>query len=159
MTNVAKRPRMAAPAAIGRLLADTFQGTPLARRLAETGIWDAWDAVVGAQIASNARPHSVRDGILTVLVASAPWMQQLNFLKGEICARLNSHLGAELVRDIYLKAGKPSRAAQSQPEPALPDRPLSDAERDEIATTVAALTDPELRDACQRLLATHHRRH
>lgn len=149
---------MAAPTAIGRLLASTFHGTPLERRLAEARIWEAWDTVVGPQIAGHARPSTMRDGVLTVLVASAPWMQQLNFLKGEIRERLNSHLGAELVRDIYLKAGKPSRPVLSQPEPPLPDRPLTATELNEIAATVAALSDVELRDACQRLLATHHRR-
>lgn len=140
------------------MLASTFHGTPLERRLAEAGIWEAWDTVVGPQIAGHARPSAMRDGVLTVLVASAPWMQQLNFLKGEIRARLNSHLGAELVRDIYLKAGKPSRTTQSQPEPPMPDRSLTADELSKIAATVASLPDEELRVACQRLLLTHHRR-
>lgn len=150
---------MVAPAAIGRLLADTFQGTPLARRLDESRIWEAWDAVVGPQIAVQARPSSMRDSVLTVMVASAPWMQQLTFLKGEIRERLNQRLGAELVRDIYLKAGKPPRPGQTDSLPEIPDRPLTAAELAEIASTVGNLADTELREACQRLLTTHHRRH
>jgi hypothetical protein len=154
-----KRPRMPAPAAVGRLLADTFQGTPLARRLTEAGIWEAWDQVVGASIAAQARPSTIRDGVLTVLVASAPWMQQLNFLKGEIRERLNSHLGADLVQDIYLKAGRPPRSSQTPSLPPIPDRPLSPDELTAITATVASITDDELRTTCQRLLTTHHRRH
>jgi hypothetical protein len=149
---------MSAPAAVGRLLADTFQGTPLARRLTEAGIWEAWDKVVGAQIAAQARPSTIRDGVLTVLVASAPWMQQLNFLKGEIRERLNSHLGTKVVRDIYLKAGRPPRLAQAPTLPPLPDRPLTPDELATIAATVGTIEDPELRSACQRLLATRQRR-
>jgi len=154
-----KRPRMPAPATVGRLLADTFQGTPLARCLAEAGIWQAWDQVVGASIAAQARPSSMRDGILTVLVASAPWMQQLNFLKGEIRERLNSHLGANLVQDIYLKAGKPPRSSQTPQQPPIPDRPLSQDELTAISAIVGTIDDEELRATCQRLLTAHQRRH
>jgi hypothetical protein len=150
---------MSAPAAVGRLLADTFQGTPLARRLTEAGIWEAWDKVVGAQIAAQARPSTIRDGVLTVLVASAPWMQQLNFLKVEIRERLNNHLGTELIRDIYLKAGKPPRLAQAPSLPPIPDRPLTPDELAVITATVASISDEELRTTCQQLLTTHHRRH
>ena len=154
---MAKRPRMAAPAAVGRLLADTFHGTPLELRLSEARIWQTWDEVVGSQIAAQARPNAIRDGVLTVLVASAPWMQQLNFLKGEIRERLNSQLGAELVRDIYLKAGKPSRPTETSIPFTIPDRPLTPDECAAIAATVAAITDTYLREACQRLLTTHQR--
>ena len=61
---------------------------------------------------------SFRDGVLTVAVASAPWMQQLTFLKKGMIEKLNERLGRELVRDIYLKAGMP----QPLPSPD-PNRP------------------------------------
>jgi predicted nucleic acid-binding Zn ribbon protein len=150
---------MASPAAVGRLLTDTFHGTPLERRLAEARIWEIWDSVVGEQIAHQARPNAMRDNVLTVMVASAPWMQQLNFLKGEIQGRLNSALGAELIRDIYLKAGKPPRTNQSVQPVNLPERHLTLTEQNEIKATVATISDEELRSACQRLLTIHHRRH
>lgn len=156
---MSNRQRMSAPATVGRLLSDTLRGTPLERRLAEARIWEIWDRVVGQQIAAQARPNTIRDGVLTVQVASAPWMQQLNFLKPEIRERLNRELNAELVRDIYLKAGRPTRQANADPPQQLPDRPLSAAELAEIAATVASITDDELRETCQRLLTTHHRRH
>ena len=150
---------MKAPAAVGPLLADTFRDTPLAKRLAEAEIWIAWDRTVGPQIAAQARPSAMRDGVLTVMVASAPWMQQLTFLKGEIRERLNQQLGAELIRDIYLRAGKPSRQSPPNPLPEIPDRPLTTADLAAIANTVAGISDPDLQAACQRLLTSHHRHH
>jgi len=82
------------------------------KRLEESGIWRVWDETVGRQIAAKARPSRFHDGVLTVMVNSAPWMQQLNFMKRDIAQRLNDRLGKELVREIYLKAGRPAAAEQ-----------------------------------------------
>src|SRR5512137_1414426 len=102
-----KREKMPRPATLADLLSASFRGTPTERRLKEGNIWLVWDSVVGKQIAGRARPVSFRDGTLTVSVESAPWMQQLTFLKKGIMEKLNARLGEELVQDIYLKAGKP----------------------------------------------------
>ena len=102
-----KRQRMKRPAPVSELLAAAFHGKPAEKRLKEGKIWLIWDAAVGPQIAGRARPVSFRDGILTVAVASAPWMQQLTFLKTGMIEKLNGRLGCELVREIYLKAGLP----------------------------------------------------
>ena len=40
-----------------------------------------------------------------VNVSSAPWMQQLQFLKPELIEKLNETLGKELVEDIRFKIG------------------------------------------------------
>ena len=105
---------MPRPLAVSGLLAEIFQGSPAEKRLKEGKIWLIWEAVVGAQIAAQAKPAGFRDGVLTVAVASAPWMQQLTYLKKEIVAKLNRRLGTELVKDIYLRAGRRKEAA---PEP------------------------------------------
>ena len=98
---------MKRPAPVADLMAAIFRGKPAEKRLEEGRIWLVWDAAVGRQIAAKARPVSFRDGTLTVAVVSAPWMQQLTFLKRGLQERLNAALGEPLVTDIYLRAANP----------------------------------------------------
>lgn len=150
-----KRERMKRPAPVSDLMSSLFRGKPAEKRLEEGKIWLVWDAVVGEQIAARARPVSFRDGVLTVAVASAPWMQQLSFLKTGMIEKLNERLGRELVRDIYLKAGMP-QAPPPRPKPGRKkERPLDGAEKLRIAEQSSAIEDTELREAVARLLARH----
>ena len=150
-----KREKMPRPSAVADLLADVFHGTPTEKRLKEGSIWLVWDSAVGKQIAGRARPVSFRDGTLTVAVESAPWMQQLTFLKKGIMEKLNARLGEELVRDIYLKAGKPQREKPHTSPVKRCARSLSAAEQQKIAEQTDSVADPELRGALAELLARH----
>lgn len=150
-----KRERLKRPVPVSELMATLFRGKPTEKRLEEGKIWLVWDTAVGEQIAAKARPVSFRDGVLTVTVTSAPWMQQLSFLKRGIVDKLNDRLGRDLVRDIYLKAGTPE-APPPRPKPdRKKERPLDGAEKLRIAEQSAAIEDPELREAVARLLARH----
>ena len=149
------RPRMSRPRAIADLLAEAVRGKPAERRMKEGRIWLLWDETVGERIASLARPVGFRDGTLTVAVANAPWMQQLNFLKGEIIEKLNSLLGGQVVRDIYLKAGSVEPPAAAPPEHSPPPRELTSTEREFVATETQTVEDPELREIISRLMAKH----
>jgi predicted nucleic acid-binding Zn ribbon protein len=150
-----KREKMPAPSRVTDLLAAVFRGTPTEKRLKEGKVWLVWESAVGPQIAGRARPVSFRDGTLTVAVSSAPWMQQLTFLKKGITEQLNARLGEELVRDIYLKAGKCERAATRKSPEKPCRRSLSAVERQKIAEQTNAVSDPELRGALAELLARH----
>lgn len=150
-----KRPKMPRPAAVADLLAEIFQGKPAGKRLKEGKIWLVWEIAVGEQIAAHARPAGFREGVLTVAVASAPWMQQLSYLKKNIIAKLNKRLGEELVKDIFLRAGS---REPSVPQPTAlrkKARPLSSEEKERIAERAAAIADPELRGAFASLMARH----
>ena len=94
-------PNTKAPVHIGRLLEDALA------RLRPTGdkalldICHRWEALVGPAIAANTRPVGLKDHLLLVDVASSVWMQQLQFLKAEMIARVNAGLpeaGIEKIR-------------------------------------------------------------
>jgi len=146
---------MKRPARVTDLLAAVFHGTPTEKRLNEGKIWLVWDSAVGKQIAGRARPVSFRDGTLTVAVSSAPWMQQLTFLKKGIMEKLNAMLGEEQVREIYLKAGKAERVKSAAAPARRSTRPLSAAQLQKIAEQTASVVDPDLRGALSELLARH----
>jgi predicted nucleic acid-binding Zn ribbon protein len=143
------------PVAVSGLLDEIFQGKPLEKRLREGRIWMVWDSAVGTQIAAKARPVNFRDGVLTVMVSNAPWMQQLSFLKKGLIEKVNAALGEDLVREIFLKAGMPDRL-QMDPRPAKKAaRPLTAAETERIDKETADIDDPELREAIASLLTKH----
>ncbi|GIW42057.1 MAG: hypothetical protein KatS3mg076_2634 [Candidatus Binatia bacterium] len=108
-------------------------------------LWSFWDEVVGPGIARRAQPRLVRRGILHVGVSSHAWMQELEFHKEEIRARLNERLGAPLVEKIVFRldsapwpepAGeKPETPRKPVPMPELP--PTGDEELDAALARVA----------------------
>jgi predicted nucleic acid-binding Zn ribbon protein len=94
-------PRTTAPVHIGSLLQETLE------RLCPSGdkvlleVCRCWQDLVGSTIAANARPVGLKDHLLLVDVASSVWMQQLQFLKAEMIARINAGLpdaGIEKIR-------------------------------------------------------------
>ncbi len=141
--------------AVSGILGDIFRGKPLEKRLREGKIWQVWDSAVGGQIAAKARPANFRDGVLTVMVSNAPWMQQLSFLKKGIIEKINSAMGEELVREIYLKAGTPEKLIVESLPPKKSSRTLTTVENELIARETADIDDPELREAFAHLLAKH----
>lgn len=147
--------RKSHPVAVAGLLDHIFLGKPLEKRLREGKIWQVWDSAVGKQIAVQARPVNFRDGVLTVMVSNAPWMQQLNFMKKGIIEKLNRALGEEMVREIYLRAGRPEALPLEPQLPKRPVRALTAAENAHIADQTADISDPELREAFARLLTRH----
>lgn len=153
------RPKMSRPAAVSELLSTLFAGTPAANRLKEGVIWEIWAKAVGPQIASRAKPSAIRNGTLTVTVSSAPWLQQLNFLKVQICEKLNEAIGEELVKDIYLKAGSLKEdtelSADNKQVKKRAPRNLTPEEINGIAKATGEISDPELRNTLASFFTTH----
>lgn len=96
---------MGSPAPLGTVLQQAVKASRLDVDLDACRIWKQWNHVVGPTIAKNTRPEAVRGKLLLVNVTSAPWMQQLQFLKPELIEKLNEALGKELVGDIRFKIG------------------------------------------------------
>ena len=138
---------MKSPSEISSFLPTLFSGKPLGKRLRESAIWRIWDQAVGEPIASKARPAAFREGVLTVAVSSAPWMQQLGFLKQQMIEAVNRALGEDLVTDIYLKAGRIAPPPPPLPPTRRPARQLTPEEQARIEQEAASIPDEELRAA------------
>ncbi|MDD2319875.1 MAG: DUF721 domain-containing protein [Geobacteraceae bacterium] len=147
-----KKPGYRFPTPLAALLTNTFRGKPLEKRFGEVEIWRIWDQVVGKQIATKAQPSRFQDGVLSVVVVSAPWMHQLNFMKRDITERLNEKLGANLVREIFLKAGRPLAPVRAETRVKPKQRELTAEEKARVAATVEALGNPEVRRLFAELL-------
>jgi len=109
-----------------------------------------WEEVVGETIALHARPEGLRDGILTLVVESAAWAQQLHFLEDRIRDRITT--AGFTVRAIRLRTGTLSPKARDAGPPT--SRPLSETEAREIEDWCSCVENPELRHELRRLLIT-----
>ncbi|ACD96159.1 DUF721 domain-containing protein [Trichlorobacter lovleyi] len=150
-----KRPK-GSPEPIGRLLGGRGINPELAARLKDLVVWQSWDRAVGEAIARRARPLRLVGGVLTVVVSSGPWMQQLSFMKAELRDRVNSLLGEERVREIVLKAGRISRDPEEDKEVRPAPKPLSPQQLEQIRLQVSSVDDVELRQALQGLMEHHY---
>ena len=148
-----RRKKLPRPLALANLLDSIYTGHPLGGRLREGQIWQVWNDAVGKSVAAKAQPVGFRDGTLTVVVSSAPWMQQLTFLKQGIIDKLNERLGIDLVRDLFLKSGKPHPPSRVTASAKKPDRRLTEEETARIAGHTAVIDDPELREAIAAILS------
>jgi hypothetical protein len=145
-----KRPR-SRPDRVGDALRHVLQRIDPERRLE---LFRMWAAEVGPAIAARSEPAGFRDGVLSVRVNGAAWMQELQFAKEEIRARLNARLGTEVVRDVYFVSGgglvkKPARAAPpSVPAQEETDEPIE----------LPPLRDQRLAEVFARIARAHRKR-
>lgn len=104
---------------------------------------ETWRRLLGNRLANKSEPERLQGGVLTILVASSVWAQELSLLGPEILERL---VGAGIdVTSLRWKVGRPqsvSRTTLSRPR-IVPVRQLP-AELSEALRTVA---DAELREA------------
>ena len=147
-----KRRRMPFPRPLSGLVQDSLVGFGLAERLREADIWRIWPDVVGAALASRARPVRIINGTLTVAVSSAPWMQELRFMTAMMKEKLNISLGAEVVKEIVLKAGRVDQSPVEVPDVEVPPVPLTPQQQALIESEAAPIADPETRQAFIELM-------
>jgi hypothetical protein len=118
---------------------------------------EVWGQSVGPQIATRTHPENIRRGTLFVKVSTSVWMQELQFMKKEIIARMNRLYGQETVQNIRFVIGEiPAlpvvKQSREKPAPALDTTRLTDDDREEISSTLDAVGDEELRDILKRVM-------
>lgn len=131
-----------APTAIADVLAGTRRVALKRSRAAVDR--DTWRRAVGRRIAERTDVGPLRNGELTVYVASAAWAQELSLLTREIAGCLEAlGIRVETVRfRVRTDLARPPRQ-QPSPAPAPPTRPLPP----EIQERLSTITDVELRSA------------
>ena len=138
---------------LGEVLETSLKRLDLNARLDDYGVWTIWNQTVGAAIARNAQPEKIRNGTLMVKVSSPVWMQQLQFMKEMIAAKLNEQLQSTVVKNIFFVVGHIELPPDESPPPAAATAPrLVD------ASFIETIDDPEIRDAFKKLLSSFARR-
>jgi len=70
------------------------------KRLLEWRACCLWKEVVGEAIARHATAVGVQEGVLVVRVQSAPWRNELFFMKSDIVDKVNRKVGHKVIKDI-----------------------------------------------------------
>jgi len=134
MPVVTARPSRSAPP---RPVADVLSSAVprLAERLVEYRLARAWGALVGPDVARRARPQSVLNGCLTIVVDNSPWLQELTLRSPSLLERV--HGVCPDVRSLRFALGSLEPDAPSRAEPRPRREPLSAADRRETSCAAA----------------------
>ncbi len=106
-----------------------------------------WRDAVGARIAERARPLSLQDGTLTLLVASSVWAHELSLLTDDVRARLLERGVA--VREVRFRVGQVQAAERDTAARASRAVPRRGPPPHELVAVLAAVADSELRAAIE----------
>ncbi len=69
-------------------------------------VLDAWMEVTGEEEKCHARPVSMRNGVLTVIVDNAPWMYKFTLEKRKLLCSMNEvYSGRKKIKDIRFRVG------------------------------------------------------
>ncbi len=88
------------PQTIGDIIRNLFAELGLTDRLKRAEALEAWQEVVGEQIAKVSAAERIIGKKLFVHVESAAWRHELSMKKPEILRKLNGHLGGRFIEDI-----------------------------------------------------------
>jgi len=90
------------PQNIGSVISNLVKKLGLEKKLSELDAVKLWKEVAGEKVAEISSAVKITDGRLYVRVTDPVWRQQLMFLKKEYITGLNTRLGKNIVKDIYL---------------------------------------------------------
>jgi predicted nucleic acid-binding Zn ribbon protein len=108
-----------------------------------------WRQVCGETVARHCAPADLRDGVLSIVVDSPAWMQQLSFLKAELLEKLQTH-GIE---DIRFTRGKlPGSSGMSRRKTSGRRRTVKPEDAEFIEKCGSAVEDDGLRGKLAELM-------
>lgn len=117
-----------------------------------------WPAVVGEETARHCLPQKLtfpdrqerRDGKLTLRVSSQAWATELQHQERQLLEKINVYFGYSAVASLRFTSGPlPEKPGGGARRPAL--RPLTGEEERALEERLAAISDPELKEALRRL--------
>jgi hypothetical protein len=147
------------PRAGASLVDNLFVRVGLDTQAREYRAMHAWVRMAGPRLARNTRPERVMRDVLIVRVATAPWANELSYLRSSLLEKLQSTPGAQWIKELRFTIGPleglpswdddPAEPRPPQPDPGPP--PPVDAGK--VAGALMQVTDPELRAALAELFA------
>ena len=112
-----------------------------------TALRDKWTDLVGETIAAHTFPDMIRGKELTLIVNSPQWRHHLDFLKNDICEKIERYGIDELkfrIGKIPESRGKLSKAVEAQ---------LTEDDLRYIENTIRTIKDEELKETFRKLIA------
>jgi hypothetical protein len=110
--------RLAEEVQVGALIADLLAAYHLSDEVRRHRVFSEWLDIVGPRIAARTWPSPIREGVLWVRVSNSSWLHQLSFMRDDIRAKVNAHLGdPPLVSEVRLHLGRRTRRGDEDYDP------------------------------------------
>jgi predicted nucleic acid-binding Zn ribbon protein len=112
-----------------------------------TALRDKWTDLVGETVAVHTFPDMIKDRQLTLIVDSPQWRHHLDFLKKDICEKIERYGIDDLkfrIGKIPESKGKLSKAVEAQ---------LTEDDIRYIENTIKNVKDDELKETFRKLIA------
>lgn len=87
---------------IGKIINQLIEEYRLRDKLLQVNLPHAWEKLMGTAIAKRTLDISLRNGVLTIRLSSAPLKNDLIFETENIKARMNEELGGEFVKEVIV---------------------------------------------------------
>ncbi|MCF0154405.1 MAG: DUF721 domain-containing protein [Veillonella sp.] len=137
--------------------------TQLAKAMHINSIRTHWNLVVGPSMAKQVRIESIEPPVLTLVVHTSMWMQEITMRKRQLLADINKYYGENLISDIKVRMYKDSFVKEEtsastidlgyQPVEQIDfyKIPIPSQEVEKIDADLASISNPKLRDMARTL--------
>lgn len=125
----------------------------LARQLRRYQPWGCWADIVGSSLAEHTSPAGWRGTTLIINVEHSTWMQELQFMKRDLMAKISGACPKTKLKDIRFQIGKIEGTVAHDDvgnTHALPA--LNQSEKEFARDTVRPVKDEETRESIRRLI-------
>ncbi|MFM2208095.1 MAG: hypothetical protein RL213_2070 [Bacteroidota bacterium] len=95
--------RKATDQTFGQAFKDWLKSSDMDEKFRTTGILEAWPRLMGPMIAKHTVSVRINNGVLHLVVDSAPLRQELLQSRESILRMLNEEAGAEVVKEIVFR--------------------------------------------------------
>ena len=85
---------------IGDLLEKYLKKSGLSVAMTDISVIQRWPEIVGERVAAVTECCELKEGVLRIKVTSAPWRQELSFMKGDLIKAIVSEMGSGMVKEI-----------------------------------------------------------
>lgn len=146
---------------VGELLSKWLQRRKIDTDLDLHRLRNEWVELVGDRLGVRTWPKRLRDGLLTVNVASSAWQNELTFLRVDLVKRINETMDGARVKAIRFSVGPVDRTTEERRKVTAIERAeveLPQAYLDEVESEVAGIADEELKENIRRARLAQLRR-
>ena len=91
---------------IGDIVKTVFARMESEKTFTREDVEERWKALVGAAAAKHTRTAALRKGVLTVLVDSSGWIQNMTLQKRKILKQLKRSFGKDRILGIHFRIGE-----------------------------------------------------
>ena len=88
---------------VGEIITEVLRKERLDLKLEEQRALALWPRLVGAGIDQYTTARSVKNGVLTFTISSAPLRNQLMLSRTTLIQRINSIIGREVIKEIVFR--------------------------------------------------------